>query len=306
MEERSKLDGALVLKATHALLKHLSLEKRKRPKEQLFDDDVFLSLQISVKRIPDQGTTKPRLLPLKHSIYSEATVCVITKDPQKHYRQVLSELQVPVEKIIGISKLRKYPTYEDKRRLCNSFDLFLADRDLLDKLSPLLGKVFFKTKKQPALIKLTPSCARQQVERARNSTVMLMAPGACCSVRIGRSSFSADEIAANIHTAFNAFVQQLPGGFENVNTVHLTAPNSLALPLLSPHILEALSNEQESTAEASPSAASASEPTTTTNPPGETADSADEQPAAAKVTRSKRKRALSGAPAMLKRRKHQP
>jgi ribosome biogenesis protein UTP30 len=50
--------------------------------------------------------------------------------------------------VLGVSKLRSnYKTYEARRKLFKSFDLFLADRRVLLLLPALLGKPFYEKKK---------------------------------------------------------------------------------------------------------------------------------------------------------------
>ena len=50
--------------------------------------------------------------------------------------------------VIGLSKLRtNYREYDAKRKLCDSYDLFLADLRILPYLPRLLGKKFFEKKK---------------------------------------------------------------------------------------------------------------------------------------------------------------
>ena len=45
-----------------------------------------------------------------------------------------------IAKVIGISKLRgKYEPFEAKRKLCNSYDLFLADDRIIPSLPKLIG-----------------------------------------------------------------------------------------------------------------------------------------------------------------------
>lgn len=55
---------------------------------------------------------------------------------------------LPRAQVIGLSKLRaNYRDYEAKRKLCDSYDVFLADERILPLLPKLLGKKFFQTKK---------------------------------------------------------------------------------------------------------------------------------------------------------------
>lgn len=50
--------------------------------------------------------------------------------------------------MISLEKLRKnYFPFEAKRKLCQSYDLFLADRAVVTRLPQLLGKEFFSRKK---------------------------------------------------------------------------------------------------------------------------------------------------------------
>eukprot|EP01048_Picozoa_sp_COSAG05_P024606 COSAG05_NODE_5864_length_1070_cov_1.369722_1_plen_85_part_00 len=57
----------------------------------------------------------------------------------------------PIEgivKVIGLTKLRdNYKTFEAKRNLCDSYDLFMIDRRVLPMASKLLGNSFFRKKK---------------------------------------------------------------------------------------------------------------------------------------------------------------
>jgi ribosome biogenesis protein UTP30 len=60
--------------------------------------------------------------------------------------------------IIGFRKLRKnYKTFEAKRKLAQSYTMFLADDSIIPMLSKYLGKEFFSRKKCVALPSWPPS-----------------------------------------------------------------------------------------------------------------------------------------------------
>ena len=86
-----------------------------------------------------------------HALYrgEDAELCLLTTDPGKEYKELLVEKKVEgVAKVISLEKLRKnYKPYEAKRKLCMSYDLFLADERILHKLPPLLGSYFYKRKR---------------------------------------------------------------------------------------------------------------------------------------------------------------
>ena len=82
-----------------------------------------------------------------------------------------------VAKVIGISKLKaNYHSYEEKRRLAASYDLFAADARIIPILPKLLGKSFFKKKKQPIPVDLTKGDWGAQIRRATDATCALAAP----------------------------------------------------------------------------------------------------------------------------------
>ena len=66
--------------------------------------------------------------------------------------------------VIGVSKLRdNYKPYEAKRKLCASYDMFLADDRVVPLLPRLLGKKFYETKKYCRLHCTTPCRAAPRV-----------------------------------------------------------------------------------------------------------------------------------------------
>ncbi len=89
--------------------------------------------------------------PLPHSIYSadSTEVCLVTKDPQRTYKDMIEAKRITfVKRVIGISKLKlKFKTYEAKRQLRDSYSLFMADERILPMLPKSLGKAFFSKKK---------------------------------------------------------------------------------------------------------------------------------------------------------------
>ena len=108
-------------------------------------------LQVSaLKKIPQSPRAdKPVRLPLPHAIYptdGTAEVCLLVKDHKGEGHaaakaRVRQEgAAVGVAKVIGLSKLRtKYESHEAKRKLCASYDLFLADDRVLPSLPKLIG-----------------------------------------------------------------------------------------------------------------------------------------------------------------------
>lgn len=134
--------------------------------------------------------------------------------------------------VVGLSKLRtKYESHEAKRQLCNSYDLFLADDRIIPSLPKLIGKAFFKRKKQPIPVDLKAADFPAQVKSACEATYMTPPSGTCISVRIARSSMSQQEIIANAAAALKGIVQHIPKKWSNVQAVYMKTSESVSLPV---------------------------------------------------------------------------
>ena len=78
-----------------------------------------------------------------------APICLITKDPQREYKDLLEEKQIRfVSRVVGIEKLKgKFKGYDARRALLQENGLFLADERVIPLLPQLLGSKFFQAKK---------------------------------------------------------------------------------------------------------------------------------------------------------------
>jgi len=181
-------------KAVSALYKHEILQKKKQ-KAQLIEDDSLIWLQVTFFKVPAKAPLQPPLIPLPHPVWTESDVCLFVRDPQKEWRKLLLDQNVAgLAKVNSLKKLRaNYKTYEQKRQLANTYDLFLCDEAGMGYMPKLLGKEFFRRKKHPLAVKLgklptAPNAAH--VSKALSGTSMTTANGTCTSVRVARFSMT--------------------------------------------------------------------------------------------------------------------
>lgn len=89
--------------------------------------------------------------PLAHPLVDPRTtsVCLITKDPQREYKDLLVAQNINfISRVVGLEKLKgKFKPFEARRMLLNENGLFLADERVIPLLPKLLGKNFFNAKK---------------------------------------------------------------------------------------------------------------------------------------------------------------
>lgn len=247
-------------KAAQALIKHESITITKKNisseggdenstlnKEIISSelDDTCIWLMLGLNKMTGKASHKPIRLPIPNSFRAVADpssiipscICLITKDPQREWKdkvQGMTTLKNRITKVIGVSKLRqKFKQYEAKRQLCKSFDLFLADEALLPLLPKLLGKKFFSSKKLPVPVSLKKDgiALEEELNSAINSTYLHQTGGNCLGIRVGMASQSPSHLAENVRSILRSLSSKLPGGIENIKTLHLKTPNSRSIPI---------------------------------------------------------------------------
>lgn len=237
----SKLSLEIVQKAVNSLFKwrraHSSLQAR--------DDDHF-NLFFTLQRIP----TKPRRgsyrieLPTPLRLASETDICLIVDDRRNSKLWMMkakadkpvtvSAEEAGVTKVLKISKLKSgYRALEEKRKLWDEYDVFLAEKRIVDKLPVLLGKHFYKNKKKmPLEVELERGMNwKEEVEKAVGSGYMHLSTGICCAVKIGRFGMEKREIVENVMAAVERIVDIMPRKWDSIRAFHLKLNESLSLPL---------------------------------------------------------------------------
>ncbi|CAI7782780.1 unnamed protein product [Closterium sp. NIES-54] len=166
--------------------------------------------------------------------------------------------------VIGLTKLHEYKQYESKRQLLGSYDLFLADIDIIHQLPPLIGTKFLRRKKHqsstrsttpststclilpsPTLTPPSPSSSptifqglagvtkdwAKSVREACDSTYLYVSGGPSMSVRAARFGMSEEEIVGNVMAVVAGAVEHVPKKWKNMSSLHIRATDSLALPI---------------------------------------------------------------------------
>lgn len=217
------------------------------------DEDGFLYLLLTLKKIPPKDFSKiPYKILLPHPLNSLAkgslNLCLIIDDrPIKSPFRITSEAAqkriksegIPITKVLKLSKLKsEYNSFEARRKLFNSFDMFFADRRVYPLLPKYLGKQFYKKKRRlpvPLDLRQTNTTWKEQIENACNSSLLSFGSGTCNALRIGRCGLSnvmgSEEIIENVFAAIGGIVEIVPKKWNGIRALHLKLSNSLALPI---------------------------------------------------------------------------
>lgn len=213
---------------------------------QLLPQDDFIYLILTLKKIPQKGgingaRTNPNKIPLPHPLISPnffSEICLIIDDrPNSKLTSEIAKKKikadgVSITKVIKLSKLKtNYKPHEAKRKLCDSYEMFFADKRVIPLLPKLLGKQFFRKKKLPLPIDLTHKNWKEQIERGCSSGLLFFSTGTCCVIRVAKVSMERDEIVENVNAAINGAIEFVPKKLVGVRSLHLKFSDSVALPL---------------------------------------------------------------------------
>ncbi|XP_038987668.1 ribosomal L1 domain-containing protein 1-like [Phoenix dactylifera] len=235
-------------KAVDALLKWMQARAEQQQKAQLLDpDDDLIYIVLTLKRIPPKSRINPYRIPLPHPLYESAatSACLILDDRDRPASRRSSSsltaaaaldrarsLSLPLADAIPLSALASdYRPFEARRRLCDSHDLFFADRAVLPLLPRLLGKHFFKSKKLPLPLDLSRPGWPENLRACLRSTLLHLRTGSCSGLKVGRLSMACDPIAENIMAAIEGAMAHVPKKWANVRSIHVKAVNSVALTI---------------------------------------------------------------------------
>lgn len=235
----SRISDETVKRAVDSLLKWVK-SRAKHQKPQLLEHDELLHLAITLKRIPDSSRVNSYRIPVPHPLFplgGSQDICLIIDDRVKGLNAEIANNKVkeeglPISKVLKYSKLKTdYKPFEAKRKLCDSFDLFLVDKSVVPLLPRLLGKSFFKKKKHPIPVDLAHKQWKGQIESACSSVFLHVGKGTCCDVKVARVSQTRDEIVENFVAVINGLASVIPRKWKNIRSLHMKSLESVALPL---------------------------------------------------------------------------
>ncbi|KAG9037002.1 hypothetical protein FRB95_007297 [Tulasnella sp. JGI-2019a] len=193
-----------------------------------------IALQITTKRLKADKTVRPHVIPLAHPLVDprKEQICLITKDPQREYKDLLEAKNVKfISRVVGVTKLKgKFRGYEERRQLLKEHGLFLVDERVAEMMPKLLGSMWFKAKKQPTPVNLTRADLKGHLERAISNTFMNQNAGGTISVKVATTAQTHSQVYENICKGLPEIIKHISEEWDNVQSIYLTIPG-VSLPI---------------------------------------------------------------------------
>ncbi|KAK0503680.1 ribosomal protein L1p/L10e family-domain-containing protein [Armillaria luteobubalina] len=225
-------------RAVDAIHSHQAKKSDKESANELLPGkEQIVWLNVAVKKVAAERKIMPTRIPVVHPIVDPRTsgVCLITKDPQREYKDLLEAKDIKfISRVVGISKLKgKFKPFEARRILLREHGLFLADDRVIPLLPKLLGEKWFNAKKQPIPVTLTRKDLKKELEHAIESTYMNQNRGTNTAIKIGNMTHTPAQILANLKVALPVIAKRISGGWDNVQALSIKTSTSVSLPIWS-------------------------------------------------------------------------
>ncbi|MCJ1474495.1 Ribosomal L1 domain-containing protein 1 [Lambiella insularis] len=264
-----------VLEAATALLKHMKSESQRKatesstksllgPSDDGADNEPLWLVLTTKKHIQDQKRLKPGKIPVPHSLHSasSSTVCIITADPRRPFKDATTHPSFPttlgsqITRVISVKKLgERYKGFADRRQLLNEHDVFLADDRIITRLPKILGKTFYNGTKRPIPVNLQPHKQKgeaakpspkskgviavappaqfaKEVEAAISCAQVHLSPSVTTSIRVGSTNFTPEQVAENVEAVVKGMLSKfIPKGWKSIRSLHIKGPETMALPI---------------------------------------------------------------------------
>jgi len=187
---------------------------KKEPKKQGIIAKPKFVLTVTVHKVSAKKNNST-FIQLPNPVYSKTTeICVLTKDVDKKDVEVSERYWSDhFQKYCGFSPdivpLRSlninYKSYESRKKLCNSYELFFADKKISSYLPSKLGCYFYNKQKYPTDISLGYKSLPSKMENILSSTKWLnTGKGNSSQLVVALSTHTEDQIIENIQAAVKA------------------------------------------------------------------------------------------------------
>jgi ribosome biogenesis protein UTP30 len=235
----------------------------------IINEPVWLVLTTK-RHIVDKNRLKPGKISVPHSLNTSPSlsVCLITADPQRAIKDVVSDPSFPsslssrITKIIGYSKLKaRYQSFESRRQLLSEHDVFLADDRIIMRLVQTLGKIFYQSSKRPIPVRIadiervdgkrikrdqkkkstndnspaafaSPQTVGKEIERTLGCIPVQLAPATTASIRVGAINLTPQQLSENVETVVNGMVEKfITKGWRNIKAIYIKGPSTTAVPV---------------------------------------------------------------------------
>lgn len=131
----------------------------------------------------------------------------------------------------------EYPAFEMKKKLANSYEVFLVDGSICGNTFSFMGTSFVKQRKNPIPIQLGKSLEKKSLKESIEGALKKVqyrqtASGDTTTIDFANDSMTNSQIVENLEGLIKELKGQFPGGYENIRGISLRPayPSAVTIP----------------------------------------------------------------------------
>lgn len=126
----------------------------------------------------------------------------------------------------------EYDQFELKRRLLTQHDFIMVDTRVLNHVSHLLGKMFFKKHNMIIPVRIgNETKIKKYIDVGLRTAMLRVNEGETSTILVGHTGMPQDKLKENVLSLVEQIKSNFPGGEANIRSIALKLPLSLSLPL---------------------------------------------------------------------------
>lgn len=215
-----------------------------RQKNKIFEDEKPIFAEIHCMKI--QNTKGNVRFVLPHStVASTGEVCLVTPDIKKgrkhdheptidRWEEILRKEGVTgVKTVLPVRQLKvEYDQFELKRRLLTQHDFIMVDTRVLNHVSHILGKMFFKKHNMLVPVRINEEKnLKKSIDIGLRTAILRLSEGETSTITVGHTAMPKEKLKENIIALVHQLQTKFPGGEANIRAISLKLPLSVSLPL---------------------------------------------------------------------------
>eukprot|EP01120_Amphizonella_sp_Union-15-10_P005659 TRINITY_DN1702_c0_g1_i1.p1 TRINITY_DN1702_c0_g1~~TRINITY_DN1702_c0_g1_i1.p1 ORF type:complete len:284 (-),score=44.90 TRINITY_DN1702_c0_g1_i1:126-977(-) len=222
----SPLSLKTVEKAVESLLNHHQQTIQRATKKILFSEEAPIFVIFGTDKI-EKTSLRQKLVEIPYPIHETSEICVFIKG--MHQTEKIKDYCIPNVKDVfpfNTNFRNLYTQYADRRKLANSYDLFIVEKDVYRDVFRFFGSEFIPRNKLPIAVRMT----KNAIYKVINSATVFFPKGKTFSVRIGYSNMPKDHLVANVVAAVPKIIK-LHSNWQNMISIHIKTHSSISLPI---------------------------------------------------------------------------
>lgn len=193
-------------------------ELRKNSKKRNFDQSIDFIANLRDINIKKTEENVDIYVKLPNYLNKKLKICALVGKDLKEKAKVF-------DKIVSEDEFDRYKDKKEIRTLSKTYQVFLAQANIMGKVATVFGKVLGPKGKMPnpkAGHILSSEMDMEKIKKNIRSTIRLKTKNEpIVKASIGKESMPDDQLIENILTAYNALIHSIPKEDKNISTVYI-------------------------------------------------------------------------------------